>query len=158
MLRAMRRSGKVRLAIVDEDNSELSARIVVQLGTVETLKMTSFSDRALARKELAASNTDLLLCIGPSYHRRVTELDLYDLFHVDEGRLNGKLESLDMQIESAPLLSSSADVVRELVFSFVLRTISPEVLRKYPSIAIQIMRTTKRSKERADGLERRPAK
>ena len=137
----------IRVAVVDADDSELSKMIISELDKIKAVEAVEFPDRPAARKELAEDKTDVLLYIGPGYDDKVRELDLYDLFHVDEGRLRGKLDVLDIQVESGSFLANASDLVRALVFSFALKTMPQEVLKKYPNIARQITKANRESKE-----------
>ena len=137
----------IRVAVVDADDSELSKMIISELDKIKAVEAVEFPDRPAARKELAEDKTDVLLYIGPGYDDKVRELDLYDLFHVDEGRLRGKLDVLDIQVESGSFLANASDLVRALVFSFALKTMPQEVLKKHPNIARQITKANRESKE-----------
>jgi ABC-2 type transport system permease protein len=137
----------IRVAVVDADDSELSKMIISELDKIKAVEAVEFPDRSAARKELAEDKTDVLLYIGPGYDDKVRELDLYDLFHVDEGRLKRQLDVLDIQVESGSFLANASDLVRALVFSFALKTMPQEVLKKYPPIARQITKASRESKE-----------
>ena len=137
----------IRVAVVDADDSELSKMIISELDKIKAVEAVEFPDRPAARKELAEDKTDVLLYIGPGYDDKVRELDLYDLFHVDEGRLRGRLDVLDIQVESGSFLANASDLVRALVFSFALKTMPQEVLKKHPNIARQITKANRESKE-----------
>jgi ABC-2 type transport system permease protein len=137
----------IRVAVVDADDSPLSKMIVSELGKIKAVEATEFPDRSAARKQLAEDKTDVLLYIGPGYDDKVRELDLYDLFHVDEGRLKRKLDVLDIQVESGSFLANASDLVRALVFSFALKTMPQEVLKKHPKIAMQITKASRDSHE-----------
>ena len=143
----------VRVAVVDADDSSLSLKITAELDNIKALEVSRFPDRSTARKELAEDRVDVLLYIGPGYDERVAELELWDFFHVDEGRLQGKLKSLDIEVESGSFLANASEIVQELVFSFALRTMAPAVLKKYPAVASQIARAArKKSDEKIDEL------
>ncbi|MGE5194715.1 MAG: ABC transporter permease [Deltaproteobacteria bacterium] len=137
----------IRVAVVDADDSELSKLIISELDKIKALDVTEVPERTAAKKELAEGKTDALLYIGPGYDEKVRELDLYDLFHVDEGRLKYKLNALDIQVESGSFLANASDLVRALVFSFALKTMPQEVLKKHPNIARQITKASRDSKE-----------
>src|SRR6266478_6391714 len=140
----------IRVAVVDEDDSVLSKKIISELDNIKALETKEIPDRSTAKKELAEDKADVLLYIGPGYHQKVQELDLYDLFHVEEGRLKRQLDALDIQVESGSFLANASGLVRALVFSFALKTMPPEVLKKYPKIAAQITRASRESKEQLE--------
>jgi ABC-2 type transport system permease protein len=137
----------VRVAVVDADGSELSQKIVAELGGMKALCVTDFTSRAAARREIAEDKSDVLLFIGPNYDERVEELELYDFFHVEQGRLKGKLKALDIEVESGSFLANASEIVQELVFSFALRTMAPTIVKKDKKLELQIARASKKSQQ-----------
>jgi ABC-2 type transport system permease protein len=142
----------VRVAVVDADGSDLSQKIVSELGGMKALCVTDFTSRSAARKEIAEDKTDVLLFIGPKYDERVGELELYDFFHVEEGRLSGKLKALDIEVESGTFLANASEIVQELVFSFALRTMAPTIVKKDKKLELQIARASRKSQENLEDL------
>jgi ABC-2 type transport system permease protein len=142
----------VRVAVVDADASPLSQKIIAELSGMKALCVTEFTDRSAARKEIAEDKTDVLLFIGPKYDERVADLELYDFFHVEEGRLKGKLMSLDIQVESGTFLANASEIVQELVFSFALRTMAPTIVKKDRKLELQIARASRKSQENLEDL------
>jgi len=137
----------VRVAVVDADGSELSQKIVAELGGMKALCVTDFTSRAAARREIAEDKSDVLLFIGPNYDERVEELELYDFFHVEQGRLKGKLKALDIEVESGSFLANASEIVQELVFCFALRTMAPTIVKKDKKLELQIARASKKSQQ-----------
>jgi ABC-2 type transport system permease protein len=142
----------VRVAVVDADASPLSQKIIAELSGMKALCVTEFTDRSAARKEIAEDKTDVLLFIGPKYDERVADLELYDFFHVEEGRLKGKLKSLDIQVESGTFLANASEIVQELVFSFALRTMAPTIVKKDRKLELQIARASRKSQDDLESL------
>ncbi len=140
----------VKVAVVDADDSTLSRMIISELEKIRALNLMEISDRSAARKDLAEDKIDVLLYIGPEYHQRVEQLELDDLFHIDEGRLRGRLKFLGIEVESGSFLANASQIVEALVFSFAVQTMPPEVLKKYPKIATQIR---KAANQKQDELE-----
>lgn len=141
----------VQVGLVDADKSPLSAKVVDEVLKLKALNITEFTDRHAASMALAKDKIDVMLVIGPAYHERVDELTLYDLNYIDEGRLAGKLKVLDIEIQSGSFLATASEMVKELVFSFALKTMTHDVLKKYPSISTSILRTAR--KEQASRQE-----
>jgi ABC-2 type transport system permease protein len=119
---------------------------------MKALCVTEFTDRSSARREIAEDKTDVLLFIGPKYDERVAHLELYDFFHVEEGRLKGKLKSLDIEVESGTFLANASEIVQELVFSFALRTMAPTIVKKDRKLELQIARASRKSQDDLESL------
>lgn len=145
----------VRVGVANEDASDLSYKILGELLKIKGLQITEFPNRTEGRSVLAESKIDVLLIIGPEYARRVNQLELRDLFNIDEGRLRNRLQSLDMSVEAGSFLANAADIVRALVFSFATQTTAPTVMKNTdPVLATRILRQAKRAAdENADALE-----
>jgi ABC-2 type transport system permease protein len=142
-----------QVALVDADKTELSTMIVAEVHNIKALHITEFSDRSTASMALAQDKVDVMLIIGSKYHERVDEVTLWDLFHTDEGRLAGKLKGLDIEVQSGSFLATASELVKELVFSFALRTMAPTVLKKYPTIARQIAIQARKDQEKLKDQE-----
>jgi len=119
---------KVRVGVVNEDQSELAGKLMTEVQKLEALEMHEFEKRTEGRESLTVGKVDVLVIIGPEYHKRVEELDLGDIFYIDRGKLAGHLNGLDVRVEAGAFLANAAEIVQELVFSFALRTIAPDVL------------------------------
>jgi len=136
----------VRVGVVNEDQSLLAGKLLTEVHELRALELRELTDRRAGEEELAKGSIDVLVFIGPEYHKRVEELDLGDMFYTDRGRLAGKLRSLDIQVEAGAFLANAAQVVEELVFAFALRTIAPDVLRANdPRLARQLFLKAKRA-------------
>lgn len=140
----------VRVAVVDLDDTPLSRKIIDQLDNIRALNVVEFADRPAARSQLAEDKVDVLLYIGPGYHEKIDELELWDLFHIDEGKLKGRLKGLDIEVESGSFLANASQIVEALVFSFALQTMPPAVLEKHPRIASQIKRAERQSSQQLE--------
>jgi ABC-2 type transport system permease protein len=120
---------KVRIGVVNDDTSELSQKLLAEVYKLEALELAELSDHGNAREMLNDGKIEVLVLIGPRYHELVEQLNLGDLFFADEGKLAGKLRSLDIEVQSGAFLANAAEIVQELVFAFAVRTISPDVLK-----------------------------
>lgn len=140
------KASKVRVGVVNEDESPLSGRLLTEVYKLNALTIEELHDRRKAREELAEGRIDVLVFIGPKYHERVEQLDLGDLFYTDRGRLAGKLHALDIEVRAGTFLANAAQVVQELVFAFALRTIAPDVLKAQDSqLATRLFLKAKRA-------------
>src|SRR5258708_5215986 len=84
---------KIKVGVVDAQHSELSAKIVDEISGVAALEISSYGDRPAARTALAEDKIHVMLYIGPAYDAQVDALEVFDLFHLQEGRLKKKLEA-----------------------------------------------------------------
>jgi hypothetical protein len=139
----------LRVAVVDDDGSLAAARIKSALEAVDQLDVSERPDQSAARKDLAVNKFVVLVHIGPNFKTRVGELDFYDLFNVREGRLSGRLASLDIQIEYGKGYAKVSEIVENLVFSLAQQTIAGEVLKKHPNIAKKLIERTHPNDNRA---------
>ena len=155
---------KVRIGVVNADTSELSEKLLAEVYKLEALELTELSDRGNAREMLADGKIEVLVLIGPRYHELVEQLNVGDLFFTDEGKLAGKLRSLDIEVQSGAFLANAAEIVQELVFAFAVRTISPDVLKATDSqLATKLYLRAKREmreykQEQAPAAETVPVK
>lgn len=134
------KSKKMRLGVVNEDTSELSQTLIEEVVKLGALDVTELKGRDHAKELLADGKIEVLVFIGPEYHTLVENLDLGDLFFVEDGKLAGRLRSLDIQVFAGPFLLNAAEIAQELVFAFAVRTIAPDVLRaREPQLATKLI-------------------
>ncbi len=141
-------AGKYKIGVVDDDRTDVSEKIVDELGRITALELSAFSDRRDAEVARAEGKIHVLLYIGPEFHQRVDELEIYDVLHTEEGRLKGKLKSLNIDVEAGSYLANASELLRIVVFNLTQQTIVPMVLTKDPKLASQIARASARSKQR----------
>lgn len=122
------KSKKVRVGVVNEDESKLSTKLIEEVIKLNAIELTQHDERAPAIELLADGKIEVLVFIGPQYHEHVESLDLGDLFYTEEGKLAGRLRSLDIEVQAGAFFVNAAQIVEELVFAFAVRTIAPDVL------------------------------
>lgn len=131
---------KIRLGVIREDQSETAGKLMTEVYRLKALELTEFDDPKTAHEALSQNKIDVLVRIGSDYHKRVEELDLGDIFYADEGRLAGKLKSLDIDVEAGSLMANASGIIEELVFAFAQRTIAPDVLStREPDLARRLL-------------------
>ena len=138
---------KIKIGVVDAQHSDQSIKVVDELHRISALEISNFDDRPAARTALAEDDIHVLLYIGPSYDKQVDALEVYDLFHRDEGRLKGKLKSLDISVESGSFLANASELVKVVVFDLAFQTIAETVVKKDTKLALQIKRASRKSVE-----------
>lgn len=142
---------RVRLGVVDEDQSSLSTKLVSQVKELDALEVLELSERREAKQSLAEGKLDVLVFIGSKYSAHVAELDLGDVFYSTEGRLASRLTALDIHVESGAFLASAAQIVQELVFAFALQTIAPDVLKaREPLQATRLLAKAREAREQRE--------
>jgi len=144
---------KVRLESSARTNRSSRASCSQRYTSCGALEIKELTDRRIAKDELAEGLVDVIVFIGPGYHERIEELDLGDLFYADDGRLSGKLRSLDIHVEAGSFLAMRADRAGVGV-RLCAQTIAPDVLKRNDSkLATQLFLKAKRAAaERADEL------
>jgi ABC-2 type transport system permease protein len=121
---------QIKVGVVREDDSPAAGKLLTEVYKLKALELREFDDRPTGREQLSEGRIDVLVFIGPDYHKRVEELDLADIFYGDEGRLAGKLAGLDIQVMPGAFLANAGEIIEELVFAFSQRTIAPDVLKQ----------------------------
>src|SRR6516164_3594618 len=116
---------KIRVGVVNQDVSELSAKLITEVLKVDALNVTELEDPEKGKDLLADGKIEVLAIIGPRFHELVGQLDPGDLVFLETGRLSGRLRSLDIKVQSGAFLASAAGIVEQLVFAFAVRTIAP---------------------------------
>jgi len=135
---------KVRLGVVNDDKSNLADKLIAEVKRLNAVEMHDFKSRQAGRESLSIGKVDVLVTIGADYHERVEQLDLGDIFYTEDGRLAGRLGSLDVHVEAGAFLANAAEIVQELVFAFALRTIAPDVLKdREPGLATRLLTKAK---------------
>lgn len=120
---------KYRIAVVDEDHSDLSARTVANLKKHEELSLEEYASRTAAEEAVKKQNATAILAIGPQYEEKVGELALRDMFDREEGALANGPEAVDVTLTIAPSVAEG-DLMRYFLFSEIYRSIFPGVARR----------------------------
>ena len=143
---------KIKIGVVDAQHSDQSIKVVDELQSIAALDVSTFDDRPAARTALAEDKIHVLLFIGHSYDKQVAALEVYDVLHPEEGRLKGKLKSLDIAVESGSFLANASELVEIVVFAKTLQTIAGPVVKKDSKLAMQIMRASRKSASELEDL------
>jgi ABC-2 type transport system permease protein len=149
---------KVRLGVVNEDQSDLAGKLITEVNRLNALELHEFGKRQEGRESLSIGRVDVLVTIGATYHERVEQLDLGDIFYTEEGRLANRLDGLDIHVEAGAFLANAAEIVQELVFAFALRTIAPDVLKdREPGLATRLLTKARAARNARDDEPVEPA-
>src|SRR5262245_49719311 len=120
----------LKMAIIDGDGGATASRLKSELRSVEVLDVSEYPGRAAAQKDLAANKIDIVVCIAPSFERRVEELDLADVFAMPGGSVNARLDSLGINVETVIRITDTSEPVQNLIHSLAMRTIAARVLER----------------------------
>lgn len=120
----------LKIAVVDESKTKLSARVVQDLSSNAGLGLEMVPGREAAKKMIADGKATVAMYIGPAFENRVHELRLGDLLNPAKGKLRRGLEFLDVAFDYQPSFSGTGAIVSQLVVIPTLRVITPIVAQK----------------------------
>jgi ABC-2 type transport system permease protein len=120
---------RYRVAVIDEDGSELSARTIANLKKHGQLLLEDFPTRAAAEESIKKQQSAALLAIGSTYEEKVDELTLRDMFGREQGALADGPDAVDITLETSSS-ASDGELIRYFLFSEIYRTIFPVVARR----------------------------
>jgi ABC-2 type transport system permease protein len=137
----------VKLGIVDNDDSEVSQKVVHDVMVIGGLKAEAAENTDEARRRLRDGRYNLVLMIGPQFDERVNELDLGDVLDTERGKLVAGLSALDIKVECGSAFVNVAQLVEYVALAATLRSVSPEVAKKNRFAGRQIERALERHRE-----------
>lgn len=147
----------LRISVVDESRSELSARLIKGLAANPGLTLDVVSGRSAARKKIAEGGATVGMYIGPAFESRVEELRLGDLLNPARGKLRDGLAFLDITFDYQPSFQGTGAIVSQLVVIPTLRVITPIIAGKNPFTANILKRTEESTGNNADEPSGQPA-
>lgn len=115
-----------RVAVIDQESSELSQRVIGNLRKHNDLDVgvyASVAEQTAADQQTPAS---AVLTIGPQFTSRVDELTMYDLLGGEAGGIASSQDIADLKLEVKPTFAEG-DLIRYFLFGEIYRTIFPEV-------------------------------
>lgn len=145
-----------RVAIIDQESSELSQRVISNLQKHNDLEVTIYPDvttQAAAEKQEPASAT---LTIGPEFTARVDELTMYDMLGGEAGGIADSQEMADLKLEVKPNFAEG-DLIRYFLFGEIYRTIFPEVAGRNALFRPYLPKDDEPADETANATEAQPA-
>jgi ABC-2 type transport system permease protein len=117
-----------RIAVVDLDQSHISAKAIRQLKSHTELSVEMYPARESAQVLLKKGDVVAAIVFGDQMQERVDELTMYDVFGKTEGLADG-LNSLDVAVDVGEKVTD-ADLLRYFLFGELYQTIVPEVARR----------------------------
>ena len=120
----------VKIGVVDESATELSAEVFENLSTIGGLKVSKVKDRDEAQLRLQNGRSSVVVIFGKEFAEKIDDLELSDVFDSEHGKLKKGLSALDMDVESGSQFVGVAELVQFVVLSAVLRVVAPEVAKR----------------------------
>lgn len=117
---------KLKIAVVDEDQSEPSQALVKALEQHDGIRVLEHNDIPAARESLDKNQATVLLVIPATYKAKVDELQMGDIIDSSNGQLKDGPDALGLKFDFRSAIGDGG-VVKWLVFADALRTISPFV-------------------------------
>jgi ABC-2 type transport system permease protein len=130
----------VKVAIVDEDKSELAQEVIHDLSQIGGLQVETVMNRDEGRMELQDGRASVLVTLGKEFHDRVDDMNLGDVIDSQHGMLARGLPALDMQVECAAEFVGAGELVEYVVLSAVTRVVAPEVAKRNRLVAFMVNR------------------
>jgi ABC-2 type transport system permease protein len=120
---------KYRVAVVDEDRSELSLRTIRNLKKHKELDFIEYPSRTAAEDAIKKQDAAALVEIGPGFDEKVDELALRDMFDREEGALADGPQAIDVTLEVSSAVAEG-ELIRYFLFSEIYRSIFPGIARR----------------------------
>jgi len=139
----------LKIGLVDEDGSESAAQVLHDLGEIEGLKIEKVTDRDEAKLQLQDGRSSVIVILGKDFHHRIDELELGDVFDPEHGKLSRGISALDLEIECGAPYVGVAGLMRNVVFSAVMRVVAPQVTSRNAIMSRLIDRAVERHREEA---------
>jgi ABC-2 type transport system permease protein len=130
----------VKVAIVDEDKSELAQEVIHDLSQIGGLQVETVINRDEGRMDLQDGRASVLVTLGKEFHDRVDDMNLGDVIDSQHGMLARGLPALDMQVECAAEFVGAGELVEYVVLSAVTRVVAPEVAKRNRLVAFMVNR------------------
>lgn len=122
------RSG-YKIAVIDQNNSELSREAVASIGKHDQLQLVTFESVEKAEEAARRDQLSAILRIGPEFSSRVDQLTMYDMLGGEAGGLANDPASVDLSL-TVKSAAGEGDLIKYFLFGEIYRTIFPEVARR----------------------------
>lgn len=148
----------VKVSVVDLDDTVLSKQAIVDLSSIPGLKVERIDSEDEAKRKLQDGSSSITVILGKEFEERIEDLSMSDILDAEHGKLAEGVSALDMKVESGAAYVGIADLVQYVVFSAVMRVVSPEVARKNPLFRRSIDRMIQEHQEEANSTTTRQPK
>lgn len=141
---------KLKIAVVDESQSEESRELVKALTNHEGIRILERENIPAARQSLDKNDATVLLVVPPTYQQRIDELRMGDLLDMANGQLADGPESLGLTFEFRSAVGDGG-VVKWLVFSDAVISLTPFVAEKNAIARRWLKRSDSEDEETPEG-------
>ena len=121
---------QLKIAVVDEDQTELSKKVVAELGRREGVRVLMTPDAQTARRKVHDGDCVAAVVISSKFFKTVDQLNVRQVLDTENGILAGPLTELGIDIESEPSMASAGGLVEFLVRGVTAHNVLPTVIRK----------------------------
>jgi ABC-2 type transport system permease protein len=125
----------LKLVIVNLDASDLSKRVVDELGHRDGVSVVLETDPSTARKRVHDGDSTAAVVITAGFFASIDSLTVHQVMDTEHGPLLGPLNDLGIQLETDSSMASAAGLVEFIVRGVTARAVLPFVLRKNPLLA-----------------------
>lgn len=147
----------VKVSLVDEDKSELSEHVFVDLSSIPGLQVEKVEDEQEAKRRLQDGSSSITVVLGKDFDKRIDDLEMGDILDLEHGKLAAGMDALDIKVESGAAYVGVADLMQYVVFSAVMHVVSPQVARRNVFYRRALDRMIERHQEEAKSLVARPS-
>lgn len=120
----------LKIAVVDECQDELSAKVISALTQREGVHVELVTDRDAAESRVQRQLSDVGLLVGPSFRMKSDQLNLSDVLDPRSGRLAAGIQAFDMQLVHKDSLVNVGGIAEQLVYAETIQTLAPHVAAK----------------------------
>ena len=146
----------VKVAIVDEDNSELAQQVYHDLTQIGGLQVQKVINRDEGRMQLQDGRASVVVMLGKEFHERVEDMNLGDVVDSRQGMLAQGLPALDMDVECAAEFVGAGELVEYVVLSAVTRVVAPVVAKRNRLVSLMLERMSGGATQQSEGSPPKP--
>ncbi len=123
---------RVSIVVVDQNDSETSRDLIIELRKWPEFLITSSPSKEAARAVLRHGDATLILIVGPQFEDLVDEFRMHDLFNMKDEEPGASLAALDLNVEAKPNAGLVGELLDGALYSLVVKFIAPIAARKNP--------------------------
>ena len=120
----------LKLAVVDQNDSRTSHRMIERLESIEGIQLSRVSSSTLLDQQVQNRTVTVGVIIGSDFEARVIPLAPRDIFDTSEGRMRIGLTDLDIGVHARSESAMVRSVVDQIVLFAALQAILPDSARR----------------------------
>lgn len=137
----------IKLAVVDQDDSDISRQVYESLESIGGLKVEKVRDTDEAKQRLKDGRDGIAIIFGKDFHNRIEDLEMADVLDAGHGKLMQGLSVLDIQVECGSTYVGIKDMLEYVMMAAVMQVVAPEVTSRNPIFARVVERMIERHRE-----------